>query len=301
MSLPAPAHRSMPPGALLSPQAVAAASGSSFLVSFRFLDEVRREGMVAIYAYCRVVDDAADDAPDADTAREHLDFWRAELDAALLDGTLPRTEVGRAIARVVSLHRVEPRHLREILEGVGADLDAPRHETEQSLDRYCYLVASAVGLACLPVLGARGPVAEEYAVSLGKALQWTNILRDLHADARDGRVYVPRAWLRELGIEESWLRGQGPEAAYEAGGPLHELVRRIVAVAQRHFAAARAALLRLDRSERRHLLPPRIMGAVYGELLQKLVRRGGDIRGARLRIGRWRKLWIALRVAGSGR
>lgn len=301
MSLPAQAPRALPPGALLTPQAVAAASGSSFLVSFRFLDEARREGMVAIYAFCRVVDDAADDAPDAGVAREHLDFWRAELDAALVDGALPRTEVGRAIARVVANHGVQPRHLREILEGVGADLEAPWHETEQSLDRYCYLVASAVGLACLPVLGARGAVAEEYAVSLGKALQWTNILRDLHADAREGRIYVPRMWLRELGIEESWLRGQGPESAYEAGGPIGQLVGRLAGVAHEHFAAARAALLRLDRAERRHLLPPRIMGAVYGELLKRLVRRGGDIRGARLRIGRWRKLWIALRVAGSGR
>lgn len=301
MSSPVPAQRPLPSGALLTPQAVAAASGSSFLVSFRFLDEARREGMVAIYAFCRVVDDAADDAPDTHTAREHLDFWHAELDAALLDCKLPRTEVGRAIARVVSRHGVQPRYLREILEGVTADLDAPRHETEQSLDRYCYLVASAVGLACLPVLGVRGPVAEEYAVSLGKALQWTNILRDLHADAREGRIHVPRAWLRELGIEEAWLRGQGPESAYEHRGPLHQLVQRLAGVAQAHFAAARAALLRLDRSGRRHLLPPRIMGAVYGELLQRLIRRGGDIRGVRLRVGRWRKLWIALRVAGSGR
>lgn len=301
MSVPAPAHRPLPPGALLTPQAVAAASGSSFLVSFRFLDEARREGMVAIYAFCRVVDDAADDAPDASVAREHLDFWRAELDAALLDGSLPRTEVGRAIARVVASHGVQARHLREILDGVGADLEAPRHETEQSLDRYCYLVASAVGLACLPVLGARGAVAEEYAVSLGKALQWTNILRDLHEDAREGRIYVPRNWLRELGIDEAWLSGHGPESAYEAAGPVHRLVDRLAGTAQRHFAAARAALLRLDRAERRHLLPPRIMGAVYGELLKRLVRRGGDIRGPRLRIGRWRKLWIALRVAGSGR
>lgn len=301
MSLPAQAQRALPPGALLTPQAVAAASGSSFLVSFRFLDETRREGMVAIYAFCRVVDDAADDAPDAGVAREHLDFWRAELDAALVDGALPRTEVGRAIARTVTRHGVQPQHLREILEGVGADLEPPCHETEHSLDRYCYLVASAVGLACLPVLGAHGAVAGEYAVSLGKALQWTNILRDLHADAREGRIYVPRAWLRELGIQDSWLRGQGPESAYETGGPLHQLAQRLTGVAQGHFAAARAALLRLDRAQRRHLLPPRIMGAVYGELLRRLVRRGGDIRGARLRIGRWRKLWIALRVAGSGR
>jgi len=301
VNVPASSHRSFPPGALLTPEAIAQASRSSFLVSFRFLDESRRAGMVAVYAFCRVVDDAADDAPDADTAREHLDFWRAELDAALVDATLPRTEVGRSVARVVSEHGVRPEHLREILDGVGADLQPPCHENEASLDRYCYLVASAVGLACLPVLGAQGPAAERYAVSLGKALQWTNILRDLHADARAGRVYVPRTWLRELGLDEGLLRGQGPESAYEAGGPVHRLVERLAAVAHGHFEAARAELALLDRAQRRRLLPPRIMGAVYGELLRRLVRRGGDIRGGRMRVGRWRKLWIAMRVAGRGR
>jgi phytoene synthase len=161
---------------------------------------------------------------------------------------------------------------------------------------YCYRVASAVGLACLPVLGAIGAEPTRFADALGKALQLTNILRDLRFDAELGRCYVPQTWLAETGVERAWLAGAGPSSVYAPGGPVASLRARLAQKAADEFAIARAALRLLPRRQRRALVPARIMGAIYGDLLRRLVRRGGDLRGPRMRVPRPRKAWLSLLV-----
>jgi phytoene synthase len=173
------------------------------------------------------------------------------------------------------------------------DLEGARYADLAALEVYCHRVASAVGLACLPVLGVEGELAERFAERLGRALQLTNILRDLRADAELGRVYVPCVWLQSCGVEVEWLRGSGPAAVYAEGGQVARLCARLAAVARERFAEAGAALLELPAAARRRLLPARIMGVVYRDLLRRLEARGGGLGGARVRVPRARKLWLA--------
>ena len=281
-----------PAAAALTPKAITARSGSSFLSGFLCLDRRRRAGMTAIYAFCRVADDAVDDAPTAADGRAQLEFWRGELDAA--ERGAPRTPVGRALQAVFAEFgaRAAP-PLRELLAGMAMDLECARYADLAALEVYCHRVASAVGLACLPVLGVEGALAERFAERLGRALQLTNILRDLRADAELGRVYVPDDWLQDCGVEVGWLRGSGPAAVYAAGGSVGRLCARLSAIARERFAEASASLLELPAAARRRLLPARIMGVVYRDLLRRLEARGGALGGARVRVPRARKLWLA--------
>lgn len=284
----------VPASASLEPREILARSGSSFLTGFLCLDAARRAGMGAIYAFCRVVDDAVDEAGDPEIARRHLGFWRDELAAAVAGA--PSTPVGRSLHAAMQRFGVPAEPLAELIDGVAMDV-APRPFADESeLHRYCHCVAAAVGLACLPVLGATSAGAREYADALGHALQRTNILRDLRGDAEQGRCYVPRTWLEECGVKAAWLQGRGPDDAYGERGPVARLCARLADDAAQHFARASAALRVLPRRERRALVPARIMGAVYSRLLAKLGARGGELRGPRVRIGRATKLVLALTV-----
>lgn len=288
-----------PAAARLSPAEITARSGSNFLTGFACLDPERRAGMTAIYAFCRVADDAVDEAPDVATGERHLAFWRAELAAARAGRAA--TPVGQAVQAAMARFGVPSAPLDDLLDGVATDLAPHPFADEGELHRYCYRVAAAVGLACLPVLGATSAGAREFADALGHALQRTNILRDLRPDAEEGRCYVPRPWLAAEGIPFDWLCGRGPDAAYAPGGPLARLAARLAAAAREQFTRAATALRGLPRAERRALVPARIMGAVYAELLLRLQRRGGELRGARVRVGRGRKLWLALQVLAGVR
>lgn len=284
---------SAPIAAPLTPEQIARRSRSSFLVSFAFLSRERRRALVAVYAFCRVVDDAGDDCETVEQGREQLAFWRTELDAAYDASGDPSTQVGVRLRAAATAYGV-PKHAFELLlEGVTMDLEAVRLADLDQLERYCYRVASAVGLACLPVFGVTDPAADGYARSLGLALQLTNVLRDLRVDAEMGRIYAPGSLLAHAGVDEKWLLGSGPAHAYAADGPVHRLERELAARAREHFATA-ARLLRPEW--RRHLLPAEVMGAVYQELLDRIERRRGDLRGPHLRIPTWRKLWLAWRT-----
>lgn len=286
---------SPPPGADLDPATITARSGSSFLSGFLCLGPERRAGMTAIYAFCRVADDAVDDAPDAATGRRHLAFWRDELQRAA--GGEPATQVGRSLQAIMRRFAVPAEPLGALLDGVAMDLERRGIADEAELSLYCDRVASAVGRACLGVLGAASAGAVRYADALGQALQTTNILRDLRTDAEVGRVYVPRTWLGEAGVDPEWLNGRGPADAYRAGGPIDALRRRLIGRARERFAAATDELRRLPLRERRALVPARTMAAVYRALLARLAQRGaGMLLLPRLRVPRRTKLWAALTV-----
>lgn len=260
-------------------------------MSFAFLGKERRRGLTAVYAFCRVVDDAVDDCADLADGADRLGRWRDEL-AAVYDGE-PSTEVGRALQLAARRFGIPRQALEDVVEGMAMDLEPQTYPTPEALERYCYHAASAVGLACLPVFGARGAAAEGYAQQLGQALQWTNILRDVREDAEGGRVYLPQDWVGEFGLSLDDLAGRGAAATYERGGPADGLHARCVERARGYFGAARA---QRPPEFRRELLPARIMGAVYGDLLDRLEQRGGDVRLPRVRVGRRRKLWLAMRT-----
>lgn len=283
----------LPPDADVEPAVITSRSGSNLIAGFACLDAERRDAMVAIYAFCRVVDDAVDDAPDADVGRKRLAFWRDEL--AATEGGAPRSPVGRALQQARQRFDVPQEPLQELVEGCAMDLE-PGIEDADELHLYCHRVASAVGLACLHVFGATSDGAQRFAKALGQALQHTNILRDLRSDADIGRTYVPRSWLNELSIDPQWLRGDGPADAYRKGGPIATVCERLASIARKQFVNARNELRALSRRERRALVTARIMGAVYGDLLRRLQARRGNILKPRARVPRLRKLWLALLV-----
>ncbi len=278
----------------LDPAGITARSGSNFLAGFICLDAGRREAMTAIYAFCRVVDDAVDDSPDRDTAATRLAFWSGELEAAALGAA--EAPIGVAVQKAMETFDVRVEPLRELVAGCAMDLDLEGPRDEAGLELYCYRVASCVGLTCLPILGADSEGGRRYAVALGQALQLTNVLRDLRGDAEIGRCYVPATWLQDFGLDRASLLGTGDSALYAPGGGVTMLCERLAQRARDRFAEARGELLSLPRSERRGLVAARIMGAVYSGLLVRLEGRGGDISVPRARVPKWQKLWAALAV-----
>ncbi|GAB4143134.1 MAG: presqualene diphosphate synthase HpnD [Planctomycetota bacterium] len=281
-----------PAAARSTPAEIAARSGSSFLIGFRPLAPRAREAMTAIYAFCRVIDDAVDDAADPAQGAATLSFWRDELELARRGE--PRTPIGRGIASAMREFEVSPQWLSAVVEGMAMDLEPPSYRTLADLEVYCHRVASAVGLACLPVMGVRSESGRRFADRLGLALQWTNILRDVRFDAERGRIYLPRTWLEHCGVDPRWLLGNGPASAYAEGGAVARLCARAWTVAERRFAEAADSLRGLSGAERRKLMPARVMSAIYRDLLARLRERAGDLSRGRIRVSNPRKAWLAI-------
>ncbi len=265
-------------------EALVRAAGTSFYRGMRVLPADRRAAMYAIYAFCRLVDDVADEPAPIEAKRDGLARWRDAI------AGLYRGEAADAITRVL-LAAVRRFDLRQadflaVIDGMQMDAEtviaAPDFDT---LDLYCDRVASAVGRLSVRVFGDASPAADEVAFSLGRALQLTNILRDLAEDAERGRLYLPREWLDEAGVPHDPARAL-------AAPELRPLCVRVAAAAHAHFDAAYAAMRRCDR---RAMRPARLMAATYAALLDGLEARGWTDLGHRVRVPKWRKLWIAAR------
>jgi phytoene synthase len=256
-------------------------SGSSFHQAFRLLAPERRRSLEALYAFCRVVDDAADDGVGG---IDVLGEWRRELERAFT-GT-PTRPVGIALADSIRRFAIPHRHLVEIVDGVTMDLAPQRFETFNELRRYCYLVAGAVGLATIPIFGCRDPRSRDYAEALGIALQLTNITRDLAEDVERGRVYLPLEDLRRFGYDERAL------ATHTRNEAFCELVRFECARAREFYGAARAAVTPLDR---RALAPAEGMRLVYQRVLAKIAAHPEAVFGPQVRLPKYQKvLWATL-------
>lgn len=264
--------------------ALARRSGSNFYYSFLFLPRRKREAMYALYAFCRTVDDAVDQgAGTVSEQRRSLADWRAELGRAY-EGH-PTQPIAVHLAQIVRTFPIQRQHLEAILDGVEMDIDKRRYATFEELFEYCYRVAAAVGLACIEIFGYIDPRARDYALNLGVALQLTNILRDLRADAERGRIYLPLDELRRFGYrEEDLLQGRYTQAYLE-------LMRFQADRTHAYYRAARAALPRVDR---RRLLAAEIMGAIYHALLEAIEARRFRVFGERVRLSAPRKLALAL-------
>ncbi len=277
----------------MSDNAVAAqagASGSSFYFAMLLLPKVQREAMFAIYKFCRLVDDIADDGtrPPAARARE-LEAWRADLQA-LYEGR----DGGRAafLKDIVQRFRLSQSDFLAVIDGmdmdVAADIRAPDLAT---LSVYCDRVASAVGRLSTRVFGMEEEHGRQLAQSLGHALQLTNILRDLDEDAAIGRLYVPRELLAEAGI-----RTTDPVAAI-SDPRIDGACRALAALAIDHFEAANKLLRRRSPG---YLLPPRLMTAVYSAILKDMLVAGWQPPRLRIRIRKRRLLWLVARCCVVG-
>jgi 15-cis-phytoene synthase len=259
-------------------------SRSNFFFAFLALPKRRRDALYAVYAFCRIVDDTA-------AQRAGLARWRADI-GRCYDGGEPEHPIARQLATAVRDFHLPRAALEAIVEGCEMDLTRTTYETAEELEPYCYRVASAVGLCCIEIFGYTDPRAREYAVSLGMALQLTNIIRDVGADAANGRVYVPQAHLRRFGVTNDDLR------AGRYGDAFVALMEHEAARARRFYADARAAFPAVDA---RALVPAEIMGRIYYALLEEIEARRFRVFDGRVTLPARRKAAIALRCWAGAR
>jgi phytoene synthase len=260
------------------------ASKSSFYKGMRILPRAQREAMFEIYSFCRAVDDVADDPGPREGRRERLAQWRADI-AAIYRGSPPSELAGLTTAvRTFDLQRED---FIAIIDGmemdVVADIRAPDRAT---LDLYCDRVACAVGRLSVRVFGLPQDAGLKLAHHLGRALQLTNILRDLDEDASLGRLYLPREALQSAGIAAT------DPAAVLAHPALAPVCAGIAELAESEFGAAQAIMA---KSPRRVVRAPRIMGQAYHLILEKLIARGFAPPRAPVRLPRTKLLLIVLR------
>jgi len=265
-------------------EAIVRRAGTSFYRGMRVLPPDRRNAMYAIYAFCRMVDDIADDDSEFATKQPRLAAWRDRV-AALYRGESdgPVTRVLVAAVQRFDLRRED---FLAVIDGMEMDAEtaivAPDLAT---LDLYCDRVAAAVGRLSVRAFGDASTTADHVAYSLGRALQLTNILRDVQEDADRGRLYLPREFLDAAEVPHD------PQAALRAPG-LPRVCERVAALAHEHFHAARTAMRQCNAKA---MKPARLMGANYAAILSRLERRGWSRLGERVNLPAWQKLWIVLR------
>jgi len=263
-------------------------AGSSFFAAMRILPPARREAVYAVYAYCREVDDIADDEGDSGAKLARLAAWRDEVQR-IYDG-VPESPTGKALAGDVCRFALPREEFLRLIDAVEKDAGTVMHAPSMAeLQRYCRGVAGAVGMLLIRIFGDHGPAAQEFAVALGEALQLTNILRDLAEDAERDRLYLPAELLREHGVD-----ARRPAAEVLADPAIEGVCSDLAAIAEKRFAEAERALARADRKALRSAL---VMRDVYRELLRRLVRRGWRELHRPVSVGRLFKLSVALRHA----
>jgi phytoene synthase len=261
-------------------------SGTSFYYGMKILPAARRDAMYGIYAFCRVVDDIADDdTVPFEQKRGALQAWRERI-AAVFQGWSDDA-VTRVLAEIAPLYGLHEKDFVAIIDGMEMDAGVPIVAPPMPvLDLYCDRVAAAVGRLSVRVFGDASNAAEDVAYALGRALQLTNILRDVGEDSARGRLYLPHEYLEEAGA--------GFTVAEALASPaLPAVCEKLARLAEKYFAQTEAALKNCDR---RAMRPARLMAASYRPLLGRLRKRGYDYRGERVSLSKWEKLAAAARV-----
>jgi phytoene synthase len=253
---------------------------SNLAFALRILPAPRRRDALVFYRFCRILDDIADSTQLTLAEKCHaLDAWqRALSDPASLPADL---------AEIITRYKIDSFLLLEILAGMRADLTVHRYATFEEARQYCWRVASAVGLVSIRIFGCIHPQSEAYAESLGLALQWTNILRDIGEDAANGRIYLPAEDLHKFEVSEAELLNRKDSANFQ------RLMEFEANRARNFFAQARLSLPAGDRAA---LLPAEIMRETYERLLRRMTSDGFRVLSRRYSLSRIEKLWLASRV-----
>jgi phytoene synthase len=259
---------------------------TSFYYSFLVLPPRKRNAVIAVWDFCRAVDDAVDEEEKEERAVKALAAWRAEL-SSCYNGSQPSTAQARALQPYVREFDLPRKPFDDLIDGVEMDLRHVRYPTFDALSEYCRRVASAVGLICVEIFGYRHAGAREYAVNLGIALQLTNIIRDIAADLARGRIYLPLEDLVHFGVDETQLRAGVVTPAVRA------LLAHECARAREYYRRAAGSL---PREDARSLVAAEIMGAIYFAILQRIERDNYDVFSRRIRVPRPRRALIAARI-----
>ena len=251
-------------------RAITRKSASNLALAFVVLPRAKRDAMSALYAFCREVDDVADEesAP-VETRRARLAEWRADVRRAC-ESQSPRFPVNRELQPVIRQFNLRFELFDDLLKGCEMDLDIKRYEDFEALEKYCHHVASVVGLLSIEIFGYKNPATRDYAVYLGQALQLTNILRDVRTDAERGRIYLPQSELKKFNVtEDKIFKGQYSE----------NYLNLAASVAGRAKNFYRLAREMLPAEDRRSMVAAELMGLVYWRLLLKLERQQFNVFG----------------------
>lgn len=244
--------------------------------------------MSALYAFCREVDDVADDeSTPVDQRRARLAAWREDIQKASRHESTA-FPVNQELQPVIARYHLPFEYLDELLRGVEMDLDIKRYETCTDLEQYCYRVASVVGLLSIEIFGYRNPGCRDYAIHLGKALQLTNILRDVRTDAERGRIYLPREELARFSVREEEI------LQFQYSTRFRSLAESVADRARGFYRRAREALPAEDRCS---MGAAELMGSVYWRLLQKLEAQKFNVFDPTpTRVSKWQKIFLICRT-----
>lgn len=263
-------------------------SASNLALAFVLLPRAKRDGMSALYAFCREVDDIADNelAPSEERSQK-LAAWRDDIRLAC-GQEVPQFAVNRELQPIIRQYRLPFELFDALLQGVEMDLSIKRYPDYPQLELYCYRVASVVGLLSIEIFGYSNPACRDYAVALGKALQFTNILRDVRTDAERGRIYLPASELARFKVTpEEILR-------FEYSDRFAALAMSMAERARGFYRQAREVLPEADR---RSMVAAELMGMVYWRLLQKLQAIRFNVFAPQpVRLGRGHKLALIARA-----
>ncbi len=263
-----------------------AKSGSSFYYSFFFLPKQKREAMTALYAFCREVDDIADECTELQVAQVKLSWWRSEIEN-LFQGK-PIHPVSKALLPHVKNYNLSAAHFLEIIDGMEMDLNFNRYEDFTQLQLYCYRVASVVGELSAQIFGFTNPKTIQFAHDLGMAFQLTNIIRDVGEDARRNRIYLPLDELEKFGVSEDDILQSRESAA------VRQLLEFQIARAESYYDCALNELPMEDRKNQRVGL---MMAAIYRTLLHEIQADGAEkVLNSRTSLGAIRKFMLAFQA-----
>jgi len=238
-------------------------SASNLALAFIMLPREKRDAMSALYAFCREVDDVADEeSHPVEQRRAALAEWREDIRIAC-EGGEPKMPTNREFQPVIQRFKLPFGLFDELIRGCEMDLEKTRYANFEELEVYCYRVASVVGLLSIEIFGYRNPMCRDYAVELGKALQFTNILRDVGNDAQRGRIYIPQTELERFNVKpEEILRGEYSDRFRALAGDFDKRTREFYRSAQQKLAP----------EDRRAMVAAGLMGSVYWKLLLKVER-----------------------------
>lgn len=263
-----------------------AASGSSFYYSFLFLPKEKRLAITALYAFCREVDDIADECQDLHVAQTKLAWWHGEIKNLYL-GT-PQHPVTKALASAVKAYGLNEEHFHEIIDGMEMDLNFNRYEDFKQLQLYCYRVASVVGILSASIFGYSNRQTLKYAHDLGMAFQLTNIVRDVGEDARRNRIYLPLDELKKAGISEEDILHSRESAAVKT------LMEFQIERAETYYDKALRELPKEDQKPQKTGL---MMAAIYRTLLREIKDAGAEkVLNAKTSLPNLRKFILAFKA-----
>ncbi len=268
-------------------QQITLESRSNFLYSFFFLPKEKRKAIYTLYAFCRLTDDIADEPAPVDKKMVRLNRWEQELKRCF---TQRVSNYFDSVQQVAERFRIPYEYFLELIAGVRMDLNQLHYHSFDDLKLYCYRVASTVGLMCIQIFGYRDPVIKKYAEHLGIALQLTNIIRDVGADAKMGRIYLPEEELKRFSVSrQDLLEGHYSDNFYR-------LMRFQADRAHEYYRMAQECL---PPAERKNMLVSEIMKDIYFTLLQKIEQKQFDVLHKPIRLSTPSKFFITLKTVSE--